>query len=72
LCCIDCTTQPGVISKLAEDSLDSITYVIDKDVEEYQTKDRLLWTLVVTSLHLDMELLTTTIWLQPSNQFLIH
>ena len=38
LYCIDCTTQPGVISKLAEDSLDSITYVIDKDVEEYPSK----------------------------------
>lgn len=27
---------------------------------------------LVTSLHLDIELLTTTLWLQPSNQFFIH
>ena len=37
--CIDCTTQLGVILKLAEGSLDAIVYVIDKDIEEHRSQD---------------------------------
>jgi len=40
--CINCTTQLGVVCKLAEGSLDSIVYVIDEDVEEYQSQDQAL------------------------------
>jgi len=36
---IDCTTQLGVIHKLAEGSLDAIVYVIDKDIEEHRSQD---------------------------------
>jgi len=32
--CVNCTTQLGVISKLAEGALNLIVYVTDKDVEE--------------------------------------
>ena len=38
--CIDCTTQLGVICKLAEGSLDPTVYVIDKDIKQYQTQNR--------------------------------
>jgi len=37
--CINCTTQLGVVCKLAEGSLDSIVYVIDEDVEEHLFQD---------------------------------
>ena len=37
--CIDCTTQLGVICKLAEGALDAIVCVIDKDVEEHQSQN---------------------------------
>ena len=33
-CHINCTTQLGVMYKLAEGALDAIIYAIDKDVEE--------------------------------------
>ena len=35
---IGCTTQLGVIRKLAEGALDAVIYVIDKDVEEHRSK----------------------------------
>ena len=38
--CVDCTTQLGVIRKLAEGALDAIVCVIDKDVEEHSSQDR--------------------------------
>ena len=66
--CINCTTQLGVIRKLAEGALDAIIYVIDKDVEEHQSQDRPLR----DSLHPDIEPQITTLWLQSANQFLIH
>ena len=37
---VNCTTQFGVISKLAEGALDSIVDVIDKDVKEHRSQDR--------------------------------
>jgi len=33
--CVNCTTQLGVVSRLAEGTLYPIIYVIDKDVEEH-------------------------------------
>ena len=36
----DCTTQLGVICKLAEGALSAIFYVIDKDVEEHWSQDQ--------------------------------
>ena len=36
---INCTTQLGVICKLAEGVLNAIVYVIDKDAEEHQSQD---------------------------------
>ena len=38
--CIDCTTQLGVIHRLAEGALDATVYVIDEDVEEHWSQDR--------------------------------
>jgi len=32
---VNCTTQPGVIRKLAEGAFNPIAYIIDKDVEEH-------------------------------------
>jgi len=37
-CDIICTTQLGIISKLAMGTLHPIICVIDKDVKEYQSK----------------------------------
>ena len=37
---IDCTTQLGVIHKLAEGALDAIIYVVDEDVEDHRSQDR--------------------------------
>jgi len=34
-CHINCITQLGIISKVAEGALNPITYVIDKDIKEY-------------------------------------
>lgn len=44
----------------------------DKGIEENWSQNRPLGTLLVTSLHLDIELLTTALWQQPFNQFFIH
>lgn len=38
--CIKCTTQLGIIGKLAEDALNPTAYVINKDVEEHKFQDR--------------------------------
>jgi len=35
-----CTTQPGVISKLVEGTLNCTVYLIDQDVEEQQSQDQ--------------------------------
>ena len=40
--CIDCTTQLGVIHKLAEGALNAIVYVTDEDTEEHWSQDRAL------------------------------
>jgi len=42
ICCINCTTQLGVVFKFAEGALDPIIYVIDKDIKGYQSQDGLL------------------------------
>jgi len=40
LCCINCTSKLGVITKLAAVALNPIIYVTDKDVKLYQSQDR--------------------------------
>ena len=69
---INCTTQLGVIVKLAEGALKPVIDVIDEDVEEHWSQDRPLGASLITGLHLDIESLTTPLCLQPSNQFFIH
>ena len=71
-CCISCTTHFGVISKLIEGALNLTVPSIPRGIEENWSRNRPLGTLLVTSLHLDIELLTTALWQQPSNQFFIH
>jgi len=53
--CASCTTQLDVICKLAENVLDLLIWVIDKDVKEYQFLNISLGTLLITSLYLDIE-----------------
>ena len=64
--CINGTSQPGVISKLDEGTLDLTVCAIDEDVEERWLHDEPLEALFVIGLHLDIEPLTTTVWLQPT------
>jgi len=52
---ISCTTQLGIIHKLAEGALDPIIYVTDQDVEEHWSQDRSPRTPLVTGLYLDIE-----------------
>ena len=37
--CIDCTTEFGVICKLAEGTFDPTVYVIDKDMKQHRSQD---------------------------------
>jgi len=67
--CVNHTTQLGVISKLAE--VPSSMSLI-KMLESTGSKTDPWGTPLVSDLHLDIEPLTTTLWLQPSNLFLIH
>ena len=60
LSCVDHTTQLGVICKLAEGALDTVD-VTDEDVKEPRSHYRSL-TILVTDLHLDTDLLSTTCW----------
>ena len=70
-CYVDCMTQLGAISKLAE-----VTLISEKDSEIKLLKSTFPKTnpwgsLLVTSCHLGIELLTTTLWLGLSNQLFI-
>lgn len=49
-----------------------IIYVIDKTMKENRSQDRPLRDTTHHCLHLDMEPLTTTLRIWPSNQFFIH
>jgi len=69
--CVSCTTQLGVVCKLAEGALD-LTKSLMKMLNSTGPRTDPGGTLLVTSVHLDIELLTTALWLQPSNQFLSH
>ena len=55
---VDCTTQLGVIGKLAEGALNPTVHVTDKDIRQYQFPSGMP---LVTGLHLDIELLTATL-----------
>ena len=71
--CVSCTTQLGVICKLAEGALDptvcvslmNILHSAGPNIDPRGTP-------IVTILHLDIDPLTATLWLRPSNRFLIH
>jgi len=67
-CCVTWSTHLSVISIRAEGALDLTVYDTDKDTEEHWFQDRPLRD---TTHHLDIELLTTTLWLWPSNQLFI-
>ena len=70
--CVNCTTQIGVNSRLAEGALNPIISVTDKVVKEYWTQDRPLGDTNCYQPLLDIEVLTTAFWLHPSIQFLVH
>jgi len=58
------TIQLSVICKLAEGALNSIICVLDNNIKEHQSQDRLLGDpRLLTSFHLDRELLATMLWL---------
>lgn len=57
--CSDCTTQFGVIGRLAEGALDPLS-MFSKGVKQHQYQYRLRKTLV-TGLHLDIKSLSTTL-----------
>ena len=71
-CCVHCTTQLGVISKLLRvHSIPPSVSLIEMLKSSGPRMDP--WgTPLITGLHLDMEPLTTALWLRPSNQFLIQ
>jgi len=68
---VNCTAQLGVICKLAEGTL-SLTMSLMKILNNSGPSMDPWGTALVTSIHLDIKPLTTTLWLRPSNQFLIH
>jgi len=49
--CEKCTTQLGVISKLAKGMLDHAVYIVDKNVEEHQSQEDAGETPLVTIFH---------------------
>ncbi|KAK4831083.1 hypothetical protein QYF61_015281 [Mycteria americana] len=65
--CVNCTTQLGVICKLAEGALKPTVYVTDEDIKHMDAEGRHL-----SPISINIELLTTTLWMRPSHQFLIH
>ena len=71
-CCVHCTTQLGVISKLLRvHSIPPSVSLIEMLKSSGPRMDP--WgTPLITGLHLDMEPLTTALWLRPSNQFFTH
>ncbi|KAK4825935.1 hypothetical protein QYF61_003447 [Mycteria americana] len=69
---VNCTTQLGVICKVAEGALDLAVNVIDENIEQHWSQYGPLRTPLINDLHLDTEPLTATLWMRPSNQFLIH
>ena len=60
--CVNCTTQLGVICKLAEGALNT-TMSLMKILNSTGPNTDLWGTPLVTDLHLDIELLTTTLWM---------
>jgi len=69
---INCATQVGVISKLAEVHSVPRSRSLIKMLKTTGPKTVPWGTPLVIGVHLDIEPLTTTVWLWVSNQFLIH
>ena len=61
--CINYCAHLGVAHKPAEGVLNPTVYVINKDVEESCPKMDPCGTLLITVLYLDIEPLTTALWL---------
>ncbi|KAJ7403321.1 hypothetical protein BTVI_78228 [Pitangus sulphuratus] len=59
--CVNNTAHLPVIFKFAENVLNPTVCVIDKDIKEYKSQIKAWGTPLVTSLHLDIESLTTTL-----------
>ena len=68
---VSCTTQLGVISKLLRVHSITSSMSLIKMLKNIGLKTDPWGTALITGLHLDIEPLTTTPWLWPSNQFLI-
>jgi len=56
--CVNCTTQLGVICKLAEGALHLSDEVIGENIKQHRSQYGLL-----TGIHLDIKVLITTLWL---------
>jgi len=69
---VNCTTQPGVISKLLRAHLITLSKSLLKVLKRISPKRDLWRTPLMNSLHLSTELLTTTLWLWSFNQLAIH
>ena len=57
---VDCTSQLGVISKLAEGALDSTVSATDEDIKVYRSQH--CGTALITDLHPDIEPFTANLW----------
>jgi len=62
--CVNCTTQLGVINKLAESALDPIIYVTDKMLKNTGPRMDPWGSLLVTTIHQDIKPSIITLWLQ--------
>ncbi|PKU44015.1 hypothetical protein llap_5686 [Limosa lapponica baueri] len=68
----NCTTQFLCHPHLGESVLNPTVYVMNEVFGQCWSQYGPQESPLVTDLHLDIELFTTTLWMQPSNQFLIH
>jgi len=68
--CVNCTTHLGVISKLAEGTLDP-TMLLIKILKSTGVRTEPWGTPLMTGLHLVINPSTTTLWLHPPNQLFI-
>ena len=71
-CCINCSTLLGATTKLAVGALNPIIYAVDKDSKDYWSQDRSLENTTDHWPPTGVEPLTSTLWLQRPNHFLIH
>ena len=70
--CVDHTSQLGAICKLWRVHSISLVDVTDEDIKCTPLSTDFRMTSLITDLHPDIEQLTTILWEQSCNQFLIH